>query len=103
MPEKAVFYRRLPHEGHPPNPRIRTIWTSRMDSIYQHHDPAVTKSCVELTGDFDGEDSSEVWCDGLTAKRPGPTGRGLRPDRPDYSWPAWVNKVNSYPMFRKMR
>jgi hypothetical protein len=72
-----------------------------MDCIYQEGNAVVIKDCEELEGDFEGEDADEVWCGGYTFEKPGPTTRGRSPDRPDYSWPGCVNKVNDYPMFQK--
>jgi hypothetical protein len=71
--EKAVFYRRLHLE---PNNKIRDIWTSRMDSIYQDTGILVTKkrSILELEadeGEFEGKDADEVWLGGLISDAKG--------------------------------
>jgi hypothetical protein len=117
--EKAVFYRRL-HWG--PNNKIRDIWTSRMDSIYQETGILVTKkrSILELgadEGEFEGKDANEVWLGGLTSDAEGqfPRGNSVNidgdededegqdedEDEPDHSWPFGEDRIRTYPMFRQ--
>jgi hypothetical protein len=107
IPEKGVFYRRLSHQSKTrddvPGNKIKDVWTSRMDCIYQENDRNVTTECVEVElkdheGVFGGRDANEVWCDGFEFadnRRGHPSGGS------DYSWPFWEDKVGSYEMFRK--
>jgi hypothetical protein len=76
--EKAVFYRRLHLE---PNNKIRDIWASRMDSIYQETGVLVMKkhSILELgadEGEFEGKDADEVWLGGLISDAKGQFPKG---------------------------
>jgi hypothetical protein len=109
--EKAVFYRRLHLE---PNNKIRDIWTSRMDSIYQETGILVTKkrSILELgadEGEFEGKDADEVWLGGLTSDAEGQFPKGNSNEEededddehePDHSWPFGEDRIRAYPMFR---
>jgi len=94
IPEKAVFYRRLPRLGSERN--IKELWTSRMDSIYQESDPEVIKHFQVMEGEFEGEDAKEIWLGGYTNERT----EDEEGDEKDYSWPGWVDKVDNYAMFR---
>lgn len=120
IPEKAVHYRRLGYEKSakgddgPPSPdarnanKVKYVWTSRMDGIYQEEDVEVIKEweILELKdgeGVFKGKDADEVWLDGFTSEQArGGTERGRLANCPDYSWPTFKDKVRSYPMYRKI-
>lgn len=103
IPEKGVFYRRLAHQGS----KVKDVWTSRMDCIYQDHDITVTTECVEVEleddeGEFEGRDAEEVWLDGYEfVKVRRPTMRGRPRSERDYSWPFWQDRVRNYAGFRK--
>jgi hypothetical protein len=103
IPEKGVLYRRLPNRGN----KVKDVWTSRMDCIYQDQNIPVTTECVEVElgdneGEFEGQDADEVWCGGYEfAKVRRGTGRGMPPSERDYSWPFWQDKVGNYAGFRK--
>ncbi|KAH7420076.1 hypothetical protein BKA64DRAFT_716437 [Cadophora sp. MPI-SDFR-AT-0126] len=104
IPEKGVFYRRLPSDAL--HPKERTIWFSRMDCIYQDEDILVKKrsSLVEDEA-FEGEDAKEVWLGGATFSRMRRgTSRGSPPGRPDWSWPFCEDllqtKIENYEMWR---
>ncbi|KAK0108170.1 hypothetical protein ONS95_002992 [Cadophora gregata] len=103
-PEKGVFYRRLP--GDAMRPKQRTIWTSRMDSIYQDEDILVKKWCYLVEDEaFEGEDAKEIWLDGATFADPRMgTSRGSPPGGTDWSWPFCADliprKIGNYEMFR---
>ena len=111
LPEKCVFYRRLPNQSQTTpgtqESKIKNIWTSRMDSMYQESGAVITTECVEVEladdeGVWEGRDADEVWLDGYTFDgKHGTTVRGRPADKPDYPWPFWENKVASYSMFRK--
>lgn len=113
IPEKGVFYRRLTHQPSTPDDvplnKIKDVWTSRMDCIYQDENRNVSVECVEVEledheGVFEGKDAEGVWCDGfefeLAATRGG-TQRGRPPCEHNQCWPFWEDKVGSYAMFRK--
>ena len=101
IPEKAVHWRRLHHVAQPlTSPAIKTkdLWQSRMDSIYQEDDPAISheKLVLELEDDegvFEGEDAKEIWIGGSS----GPCDR----DDFDRSWPWFGDMVESYPMYTR--
>jgi hypothetical protein len=96
IPEKAVFYRRLPHPDADSNTKI--IWTSRMDCIYQEFYYSVLKNFEVVEGDFEGVDADEVWLGGYTnCDSEGEVEQVLEKD---HSWQFWANKVDSYAMFR---
>ncbi|PVH85141.1 hypothetical protein DL98DRAFT_568377 [Cadophora sp. DSE1049] len=104
LPEKGVFYRRLPSDAM--HPKERTIWTSRMDCIYQDEDILVKKRSNLVEDEaFEGEDAKEVWLDGATFSKPSwGTSRGRPPGRPNWSWPFCADliqsKIGDYEMFR---
>ena len=113
IPEKGVFYRRLTRKlgdaDDIPAPKIKDVWTSRMDCIYQNENRNVSTQCVEVElddheGVFEGKDAEGVWCDGfefnLSVTR-GEVRRGSPPCGHDRSWPFWEDKVGSYAMFRR--
>ena len=102
IPEKAVFYRRHPYHCSSGNKNIKEIWTSRMGCIYQEDDERVIKYSNVVKGDFEGEDAEEVWLGGYTnakAEEEEEEGQGEEEEQ-GYSWPKWVNKVHTYPIFR---
>ncbi len=106
-PEKAVFYRRLPHDSphDSPTKKVRDIWTSRMDCIYQDDDILVSKHFEVLEDEaFEGEDAKEVWLDGyeFPGRRSVGTQRGRMADEVDYSWPFYKDKILNYDMWREM-
>lgn len=106
LPEKAVFFRRLPHDMADDASAEKQVWTSRMDCIYQDDDILVEKNMAVLDlgkGAFEGEDAEEVWLDGYVyaIKTSHGTGRGRPADEPDYTWPHFVEKVASYDKFRQ--
>ncbi|KAI6711316.1 hypothetical protein JHW43_006146 [Diplocarpon mali] len=105
LPEKCVFYRRLPGSEE----SEKTLWTSRMDCIYQEEDILVKKSSSTLQSpNFVGEDAEEAWLDGFEFHREsqrGVTGRG-RPEKvvkPDFTWPFYKNKIASYELWNEER
>ncbi|KAH7350694.1 hypothetical protein BKA65DRAFT_593598 [Rhexocercosporidium sp. MPI-PUGE-AT-0058] len=107
LPEKGVFYRRLPSESS--NYKERMIWTSRMDFIYQDEDILVEKAS-ELVEDesFEGENAKEVWLDGATFQKVGTgTSRGRPVGGPDWSWPFCLDliqsRIGNYEMWRERR
>ena len=64
-PQKGVFYRRLPNDGN----KVKDIWTSRMDCIYQGQDRTHSTECTQLAlddgeGEFEGRDAEEIWLHG---------------------------------------
>lgn len=98
IPEKAVFYRRLPSTqvSGEAEEDTRDIWVSRMDCIYQEDHPIVVKQCelMELGPEnFAGKDAEGQWCGGYEFEDVN--------DEVDRSWPGWKHEVESYPMFRK--
>ncbi len=125
IPEKAVFYRRLPLDrssllNHPslcniPDNRVKEIWTSRMDCVYQEDDVLVTKSnlildltkSLETQGSqfqakieqFEGKDADEVWCGGFSSDAPGSSSEASSSDdKGELPWPLNPAK---YPGFRE--
>ena len=103
LPEKAVFYRRLPCEEDPTNGKKRDVWTSRMDCAHQGDwDWVITRECKELEGDFEGVDAEEIWLGGFVFEPPKNIWReGGTWRKPNYSWPGYVNVVNGYSMIRE--
>jgi hypothetical protein len=106
IPEKCVCYRRQPHFNGDPY-HNKDLWTSRMDCIYQEDDPRVKKSRHHLflgqnEEPFMGKDADGIWLDGYTfdPSRLRGTRRGAPLDRPDTSWPFYVDKISSYGDFR---
>jgi hypothetical protein len=97
VPEKAIFYRRLPHPDADSNTKI--IWASRMDCIYGEFDYSVLKTFQVMEGDFEGEDAGEVWLDGYT--NCDSEGEVKRVHEGDYSWKERADKIDSYAMFRR--
>jgi hypothetical protein len=109
IPEKAVFYRRLPHccledctTTH--TNRMKDIWTSRLDTVLQKDRPYLTHKLDILhrdedKGDFMGPDVREVWLGG------GPSGIIYANDSNDDKkripeWPDFYDKLGSYPLFQ---
>jgi hypothetical protein len=99
IPEKSVHYRRLPHKNEPraerEECRIKDVWTSRMDSVYQEDYVNISKRCdvLELDvekGRFCGTDAEEVWLNGFTSR-----------ESSDYDWPTYKDPVQAYPMYRR--
>jgi hypothetical protein len=97
--QNAVHYRRLPHESETgevsqQSDRIKDIWVSTMDCIYQEDYPAVGHECVTLElGDgercYEGHDAEEIWMGGKT-KNPGR----------DKTWPGYKGfRLWKYPMY----
>jgi len=106
LPEKAVFYRRLPCQEDPTNGKKRDLWTSRMDCAHQGDwDWVIVRESEELEGDFEGVDAEDIWLGGFVFEPPNQMGPGgwIGWPKPDYSWPGYVNVVNGYPMFRNSR
>ena len=54
-------------------------------------------------GVFKGKDADEVWLDGFMSEQAhGGTERGRPANSPDYSWPAFKDRVRSYSMYKKI-
>ncbi|KAG4441282.1 hypothetical protein IFR05_003210 [Cadophora sp. M221] len=109
LPEKGVFYRRLPGDD-AQRPKKKSIWTSRTDMIYRDGDILVKKDVELAEGDaFEGEDAREVWLDGATFQKSrfGGTSRGRPANRPDSSWPFCLDlmqtRIENYEMWRERR
>jgi hypothetical protein len=72
-----------------------------MDCVYQGDDERVIKHSDVAKGDFESEDAEEVWLGGYTTEQTeGEEQEGEEEEEKDYAWPRWVNKVETYPMFR---
>ncbi|KAE9371919.1 hypothetical protein N431DRAFT_378022 [Stipitochalara longipes BDJ] len=95
IPEKAVFYRRLPVSKSRAGLHTKELWTSRMDCVDQESYQKVTKRREVVEGYFEGEDAEDVWLGGYT------NDGELQDSYVDHSWPGWVNKLDNYPMFRR--
>jgi len=105
-PEKGVFYRRLPLEVETStnSSKLKVLWTSRMDSVYQEDWATVVKKFEAITGEFEGRDAEELWLEGYKFAEVVPaTTRGRAPDyvAPDHSWPSWHDAIAEYKGWRK--
>ncbi|KUJ08753.1 uncharacterized protein LY89DRAFT_690769 [Mollisia scopiformis] len=111
IPEKGMFWRRLPSRETPCSIEgctTKQLSTSRMDAIYQHRDLAVSHRVEVLEAKpgklFEGIDAEEAWCGGLVRKPPAKrrgTQRGWQGEKGvDFSWPFYEGRISAYPMFR---
>ncbi|KAH8684228.1 hypothetical protein BGZ60DRAFT_397058 [Tricladium varicosporioides] len=108
LPEKGVFYRRLPHissSNQISDGKKKDVWTSRYDTVYQQDYSFVSKKCetVEVEdgeGGFVGEDAEEVWLGGFEFDCENYESK-WEAEGVDRSWPNWMGeKVAGYEMFR---
>jgi hypothetical protein len=115
-PENAVHYRRLPHRSaassiSQPSNKIKDIWVSTMDCMYQEDYPCVGHICetIELgdgDGYFEGQDAMDIWMGGTMggnsqeqAIHEQMTGR-FSEEGPDITWPRYKGtRFFKYPKY----
>lgn len=103
-----MAYRRLKHSwtdsetpDSVPDSRIKDIWASRMDGVFEEEPTVRKKKTVCIIGDgereFEGEDAAEQWLGGFTQEQ------YIQQPEPDRSWPSSEYKIETYPGWRAGR
>jgi hypothetical protein len=64
IPEKAIICRRRPSEQNASNKQQKTVWISRIESVYQESHAEVRNYPTEVHGAFEGGDASQAWLGG---------------------------------------
>lgn len=64
IPEKALFSRREPRGQGLYDNNKKTIWTARLESLYQENHASITNIITKVKGNFEGRDADGPWLGG---------------------------------------